>query len=381
VTGHGGTFTAHRNEIALPAAPSAGDSTQGRWKTVVHHLMVAARVNALAVVPTTLFLFVIAGERTLQRLAGLVAMVFVLVNANFVILNTFYHHFWEPFASMRRRFAYTVFVILVLPVLGLAGAVLGLCVLYWCGMDMPTRTGSVLAINVAFAVLYGMAFFRLEDSRRSRRDTLLRLEASRRKQEELEGERTQAEIKALQALIQPHFIFNTLNSIVALIHDQPDRAEETTLGLARLMRHILEIRDGSLVTLEAEVGIARSYLEIEQLRMGDRLRYEISLPESMLGFPVPAMLLQPLVENAIKHGVGPLAEGGAIRVSAQRSGDALTLSVADNGRGLTAASGSGVGLANIRARLAALYGERAALRLESNAPRGVVATISIPLAA
>jgi LytS/YehU family sensor histidine kinase len=113
--------------------------------------------------------------------------------------------------------------------------------------------------------------------------------------------------------------------------------------------------------------------------MGERLASAIDAPATLLQARVPPMMLATLVENAVKHGVGPLAEGGSIRVKAERAGNTLTLSVADNGRGLIAASGSGVGLANVRARLAALYGERAALRLEANSPRGVVATVSLPL--
>jgi len=115
--------------------------------------------------------------------------------------------------------------------------------------------------------------------------------------------------------------------------------------------------------------------------MGARLETSIDAPPALLEARVPPMMLATLVENAIKHGIAPLAEGGAIRISAQKADGALKLTVADTGRGLAAAaSGTGVGLANIRARLAALYGERADLRLEANAPRGVAAIITLPLA-
>ena len=105
----------------------------------------------------------------------------------------------------------------------------------------------------------------------------------------------------------------------------------------------------------------------------------IEAPAPLLGARVPSMMLATLVENAIKHGIAPLAEGGAIRIKAEKGADGLKLTVADTGQGFTAASGSGVGLANIRARLAALYGERAALRLQANAPSGVLAVITLPL--
>jgi sensor histidine kinase YesM len=113
--------------------------------------------------------------------------------------------------------------------------------------------------------------------------------------------------------------------------------------------------------------------------MGERLQFEIEVPPQLLGAPVPPMMLATLVENAIKHGVGPLAEGGSIRVRAAAEGGVLKLEVADDGRGFAAGSGSGVGLANIRARLNELHGARAALLLEAAAPRGVVATIALPL--
>jgi len=132
-------------------------------------------------------------------------------------------------------------------------------------------------------------------------------------------------------------------------------------------------------TLAEEIDLVSAYLGLQKIRMGARLEISIDAPASLLAARVPPMMLATLVENAIKHGIAPLAEGGSILVKARASGGELVLSVADNGRGLTAASGPGVGLANIRARLAALYGERAALALEANTPRGVVAIIRLPL--
>ena len=260
--------------------------------------------------------------------------------------------------------------------MGLAAAALGLGILSGLGLNLSPRSGSVLGLSVILSVVYGAAFFRLEDARRSRRETLLRLQAARSQQARLEKECTWAEIRRLQALIEPHFIFNTLNSIAALIHDQPDRAEETTLGLARLMRHILEARDGTLVSLEAEVGIVRSYLEIEQLRMGDRLRYEISLPQSLLSYQVPAMILQPLVENAIKHGVRRTRDQGWVWLLARDVDGGCEIQVIDNGpwRGSRSGteSGTGSGMRLVQARLERLCGEAAALRLDGR-PAGLTA--------
>jgi LytS/YehU family sensor histidine kinase len=149
--------------------------------------------------------------------------------------------------------------------------------------------------------------------------------------------------------------------------------------LSRYLRAALPRMREHETALADEIDLVSAYLGVQKIRMGERLDSSIDAPPALLAARVPPMMLATLVENAVKHGIGPLAEGGAIRIKAERAGDTLTLSVADNGRGLIAASGSGVGLANIRARLAALYGERAALRLEANSPRGVVATVSLPL--
>ena len=357
-----------------------------RWKAVAPHLAVAGRVNALAVLPITFFLFLVAGERTQARFVTLAAVVFVLVNANFLILKSFYEHARRSLASRRRPLATSALAWLALPVLGLAAAALGLGIVSRLGVDPSPRSASVLGLSVMFSVVYGVAFFRLEDTRRSRHETLLRLEAARSTQARLERECTWAEIRRLQALIEPHFIFNTLNSIAALIHDQPDRAEETTLGLARLMRHILDARGRTLVSLEAEVGIVRSYLEIEQLRLGGRLRYDISLPESLHRYQVPAMILQPLVENAIKHGVRKRLDQGWVWLLARDVEGGCEIQVIDNGPwgsspGATE-SGTGSGMRLVQARLERLCGEAAALRLERNEPAGLTAaTLRIPTVA
>src|SRR5205823_6934610 len=141
--------------------------------------------------------------------------------------------------------------------------------------------------------------------------------------------------------------------------------------LTRYLRAALPRMRGNETTLAEEIDLVSAYLGVQKIRMGTRLETSIDAPAPLLAARVPPMMLATLVENAIKHGIAPLAEGGSILIKARASGGALTLSVADNGQGLTAASGSGVGLANIRARLAALYGERAVLALEANTPRGV----------
>ena len=196
----------------------------------------------------------------------------------------------------------------------------------------------------------------------------------------LETQQLATRLRLLQAQVEPHFLFNTLSNVRRLCQTDAAAGRAMLGQLSRYLRAALPKMRAHETTLAEEIDLVSAYLGVQKIRMGERLATTIDAPAALLQARVPPMILATLVENAIKHGVGPLAEGGSIRVQAERAGDTLTLRVADNGRGLTAASGSGVGLANIRARLAALYGGRAALRLEANSPRGVVATISLPLA-
>jgi sensor histidine kinase YesM len=195
----------------------------------------------------------------------------------------------------------------------------------------------------------------------------------------LETQQLATRLRLLQAQVEPHFLFNTLSNVRRLCQSDAAAGRAMLGQLARYLRAALPRMREQETTLAEEIDLIEAYLGVHRIRMGARLQTSIDAPAPLLAARVPPMMLATLVENAIKHGIAPLAEGGSIRVSAQRSGDALALTVADTGRGLSAASGSGVGLANIRARLATLYGERASLRLEGNSPRGVVAIITLPL--
>ena len=194
----------------------------------------------------------------------------------------------------------------------------------------------------------------------------------------LETQQLATRLRLLQAQVEPHFLFNTLSNVRRLCQSDAAAGRAMLAQLTRYLRAALPRMREHETTLADEIDLVSAYLGVQKIRMGERLETSIDAPATLLAARVPPMILATLVENAVKHGIGPLAEGGAIRVKAEHQGEALTLSVADNGRGLVAASGSGVGLANIRARLAALYGERAGLSLEANSPRGVVATIRLP---
>jgi signal transduction histidine kinase len=195
----------------------------------------------------------------------------------------------------------------------------------------------------------------------------------------LETQQLATRLRLLQAQVEPHFLFNTLSNIRRLAQTDAGAGRAMLGQLSRYLRAALPRMREHETTLADEIELVRAYLGLQQVRMGARLETAIDAPPALLEARVPPMMLATLVENAIKHGIAPLAEGGAIRISAQKADGALKLTVADTGRGLAASSGTGVGLANIRARLAALYGASAGLRLEANSPRGVAAVITLPL--
>ena len=192
----------------------------------------------------------------------------------------------------------------------------------------------------------------------------------------------EAELKLMQAQVEPHFLFNTLASVQYLTETDPREAGKLLSHLIDYLRAALPQLRASSTTLAKEVGLAAAYLNILKMRMGSRLEFAIDVPAELSQHPFPPNLLISLVENAIKHGVEPSADGGTVRVAAQQIDDRLTVSVTDTGRGSAAPPagqpGDGVGLSNVRERLAALYGPRGRFTLETSAPRGTRAALSIP---
>jgi signal transduction histidine kinase len=198
----------------------------------------------------------------------------------------------------------------------------------------------------------------------------------------LEAQMLEARLQVLQAQVEPHFLFNTLAHVQQLYQTDPARGRLMLDSFCGYIRAALPRMRSYHSTLGREMELARSYLSTQLIRMGRRLRFAISIPDELLGAEFPPMMLLSLVENAIKHGLSPLREGGSIRIFAARGTGTLQLTVADTGAGLSAAEdgqGSGVGLSNIRSRLATLYGATGRLILVRNEPQGFVATIEVPL--
>lgn len=189
---------------------------------------------------------------------------------------------------------------------------------------------------------------------------------------------TEAKLSALQAQVEPHFLYNTLASVQALTEIDPPQANLMTGHLIQYLRNALPKMRESVSTVGQEMELVRAYLNILQMRMGKRLAFEIDMPPDLVDAPFPPLMLPSLVENAIKHGLEPLREGGMVRITASCEADVLRITVADTGKGFGDSLGSGVGLTNIRERLLALYGDRGKLTLVAAEPHGVIATIEVP---
>lgn len=197
-------------------------------------------------------------------------------------------------------------------------------------------------------------------------------------QERLAQQGTEATLQALQAQIEPHFLFNTLANVRRLLQSDPDAGSEMLRHLQRYLRTSWSNLSAQLVSVSKALDLVDAYLRIQAVRMGARLNWRIEADADARAGMLPPLLLMTLVENAIKHGLGPLPGGGTVRVAAQVVDGRLQLRVSDNGCGFRQSSGGGTGLANVRTRLGLMYGGAAQLRLAMNQPRGVVATLSLP---
>ncbi|MEK8034359.1 histidine kinase [Ideonella sp. DXS29W] len=273
----------------------------------------------------------------------------------------------------------------------------------WCVRALAVLAGTCAGAVIRFAVFYapeftepfywwwfaytcglwwllgctGYALLHLAVSERAAAERLAQAWLSR---QALAAQQMEAELSALQAQIEPHFLFNTLATVKRLYDVAPGRGRDMLSSLIAYLQAALPGMRSQRACLGDEIERVRHYLAILQMRMGERLRFHIDTPPALHDAEMPPMVIATLVENAIKHGLSPLPEGGQLTITARIETDGrLTVEVQDDGRGFVGAAGTGVGLANTRARLAALYGAQGTLSLEAAVPRGVRASVSLPL--
>jgi signal transduction histidine kinase len=223
-------------------------------------------------------------------------------------------------------------------------------------LQMVAERPNLLVSIVVLSIVVSAFWYRYMANKSRLAEAEAERERARARALAAEKQALDAQLRALQAQIEPHFLFNTLANVVSLIDAAP--------GEARRM-------------LERLIALLHAYLDILAIRMGRRLRYRIDVPDDLGAQPLPPLLLQPLVENAIKHGLEPKLAGGRVEVGARLQGDAVEITVVDDGLGFRPGPGAGVGLANLRERLAALYGDRARLAIEDLQP-GTRVRVTLP---
>lgn len=273
---------------------------------------------------------------------------------------------------------HAILLLITMPAGAAAGAFIGALI---AGIPLsellrgrPAFFIQMLFIGILFGTMITYFFF----SRERISQTEVQLQEEKINRLTLEKKTLETHLRLLQAQIEPHFLFNTLSNILSLLETDPVRGKTMLEDLSRYLRSSLSRTREGMTTLGQELDLVRAYLDIWKVRMGERLRYTIHVPERLRETPFPPMLVQPLVENAVKHGLENKMEGGEILITAEHKAGGCRLVVADTGSGLSGDTISGIGLANVRERLDALYSGKARFLLEENHPSGLKVTMEIP---
>lgn len=257
---------------------------------------------------------------------------------------------------------------------GTIGQILGNLILHSRLGILPAFYSKSQFIALFFGTLGAIAMYVKE------RYWVLEAELQNRELQRVEAEKRsiEAHLKMLQAQIEPHFLFNSLANVAGLIEADPPLARHLLEDLIRYLRASLRRTRAEGGTLGDELDLLEAYLDIFRIRLGPRLDYRFAVPDQLRSLDFPPMLLQPLVENAIRHGIEPRIAGGRVDIAAVRRDGTLELTVRDSGAGFADAPGQGLGLENVRARLAALFGDAGSLAIAELAEGGVLATLRIP---
>ena len=284
------------------------------------------------------------------------------------------HFFLKAYSPFR----HLVMIISTITIGTVAGAILGALLSgirlstffqWWPGLFVQT-----VFIGILFGSVITYFFFSRERIVQAR--TLIQEERILRLT--IEKKEVETRLKLLQAQMEPHFLFNTLSNILSLVDSDKEKGKTMLSDLIRYLRSSLSRTRMAESTMGQEVEMIRAYMNIFKVRMGERLRYRIDIPESLMARPFPPMLVQPLVENAIKHGLEPKIDGGEVSIRVEETRDSIRLIVSDTGLGFHEENERGIGLDNVRQRLRSLYDDRARLILEENSPSGLKTIIEVP---
>lgn len=279
-------------------------------------------------------------------------------------------------AAFMQRLMLVILAMIVGAVAGMTAAALGL------GADrilVPDGQFKVLIQTILSGLLFGsiISYIFISREKVSMANELAMEEKIKRLA--LENKSVESEFQLLQSQTEPHFLFNTLSNVIGLIDTSPQKAKSMLNDFVHFLRASLSQRRDQAITISQEIEMIRRYLDILRIRMGNRLRFDIAVPDDLLQHRIPPLLIQPLVENAIKHGLEPRPEGGMITIRCSSGSGRMRIEVADSGKGIGESDGgTGIGIANIEKRLKLLYGNAGCLTLHERRPSGVSAVIEIP---
>ena len=284
-------------------------------------------------------------------------------------------HFWADTRSVLRHFLVILIAMGIGAVLGsLLGAGIAGLPLKAVFQGRAVLFFQLFSIGILFGCVITYFFFSREQISESRQQ----MQDERIKRLGSEKKALEAHLKMLQAQIEPHFLFNSLSTVLSLLDEDSKKAGRMLTDLIQYLRVSLSKTRGENTIIHQEMEMLRAYLDIWKIRMGNRLEYGFEVAEDVKGQVIAPMLVQPLVENALKHGLEPALNGGSIAITAEGDSGGIRITVADTGQGIDAYGDAGFGLANVRERLKSLYGGAAALTLTENRPSGLIATLEMP---
>jgi sensor histidine kinase YesM len=353
-----------------------------RWpRSFLRNLIYTLILNAMFALAFTLLAFVFHDPGRLWRQLP------ALVGDNLIIANVVGFAFWgvlELIGPLLRKlhrhsfwaiaFVYTligtVIVTVSMYVVSFVPGTSGMR--QWLGT--PSQLVSGLVVSFAISLVLSIIWQRRADELAAQ----IALAEERERAEAAERAASQASLRVLQAQIEPHFLFNTLANVTGLIKTQPDKAKQMLEQFISYLRATLASTREQNTTLGAEFGLIATYLSVMRVRLEGRLSVRIELPAELAEIAVPPMLFQPLVENAIKHGIEPKIEGGEVLLSARRVGEQVAITVSDTGVGFQHSSTDGFGLKNVRERVHQLFGDAGSVSVEAHPPSGTRVTVTFP---
>ncbi len=289
-----------------------------------------------------------------------------------------YLHITIPLFLIKPTNQFIRFTIIIISVFISVGFIMGFDAYINNFYPVPFSSSSIATQMFLLNILTGIYviwFFLLEE-----RQCISEKRIHNEKEKRITNEKkvVESHLKLLQAQIEPHFLFNTLTSIVSLDDTDPQNAKDMQINFIQYLKATLAKTRASVTTIAQEIELIRAYLDIFKVRMGDRLDYTIDVSGVIKDLPFPSMLIQPIVENAIKHGLEPKIEGGSIFIKAARINDTLHWEITDTGLGLSDQNELGIGISNIIERIESLYGDDGQLIMEENQPCGLKVIVEVP---